>query len=255
MIKGDLARYLSGMPVMVAGANIAISQPSIKDICAFGEDEFFEGLSLFVKAKNLVEKIKLDNSQLAMLSDFQVLLVIFREDKEAKKMVDNLFSLILPDYTYKYDAGCIQFYVDDKSGIVGQLNPMNFDNFKMILSELFLPGSSKDDEPDFNPSSDKAAEIAKKLEEGRRKRAAIKAKESGEDKIKSIFANYLSVLSIGLSMDINILYMYTPFQLYDAFRRYTAKSSYDLYQRVSTMPMVDTNEIEEPDNWIGNIYK
>lgn len=55
-LQGDLGKYLSGMPVMVAGANVAISQPSIKDICAFGEDSFLMSVEFLSRQKNLPQK-------------------------------------------------------------------------------------------------------------------------------------------------------------------------------------------------------
>ena len=56
-------------------------------------------------------------------------------------------------------------------------------------------------------------------------------------------------------MDINIFYNYTLFQLYDSFLRYTTKIQYDFYMRVSTMPMMDTSEMKEPNNWLDDLYK
>jgi hypothetical protein len=51
-----------------------------------------------------------------------------------------------------------------------------------------------------------------------------------------------------MNIDINILLNYTPFQLYNTFTRYWKKVSSDFYQRVSTMPMMDTSKMEEPDS-------
>lgn len=252
-IQGDIARYLSGMPIAVAGCNIAVTQPSIRDIAAFGEDRFLLGVELFVKIEKFVESIKQGNSRLSMYDDFQVLIAIINEDKDVKDSVDNLFGLIL-DYDYEYAAGSINFYIKEEKqrGIIGQLNPMNFENFRTVLSELFLPTGITEEEEQYNPANDKAAEIAEKLRRGREK---VKQMKGSEAKVKSIFANYLSILSVGLSMNINTLYDYTPFQLYDAFKRYMVKGAYDLYQRVSTMPMMDTSKMEAPDNWMDDIYK
>ncbi len=48
-IQGDLAQILSGMPIRVAGCNIAVSQPTIREISAYGEMYFLGGLQIFVK--------------------------------------------------------------------------------------------------------------------------------------------------------------------------------------------------------------
>lgn len=252
-IQGDIAQYLSGMPVMVAGCNIAISQPTLKDIAAYGEDKFLMGVELFSKTERFVKSVKEGNSRLSMYDDFQVLMAIANEDIGVRNTIDNLFSLIL-DYDYEYAAGSINFYIKDKKtqGIIGQLNPRNFDAFSRTISELFLPTSTSEDEEEYKPANDKAAEIAAKLKAGREKVKNIKGQET---KVRSMFANYISILSIGLAMDIHVLYTYTPFQLYDAIRRFMVKGAYDLYQRISTMPMMDTSKMDVPDNWMDDIYK
>ena len=104
-LQGDLGKYLSGMPVTVAGANVAISQPSIKDICAFGEDSFLMSIELFVKAKELAAEMKnVGKSQLGYMDDFQILLVIIQQDENTKRNVDNLFGLIFPNYIIEYET-------------------------------------------------------------------------------------------------------------------------------------------------------
>lgn len=254
-IQGDLGKYLAGLPVMVEGANIAISQPSIKDICAYGEDDFLMAVEFFVKSKEIAEKFKNEGkSQLEYLNDFQVLLVIIQNDDASREQINNFFSIIFPNYIYEFDNGCINFRMKENEPIVGQLNPMNFDNFKQSVRELFLPIGVESEEQEFNPVNDRAAEIAAKLEKGRRQRAALKQGENGKGP-KSIFANYASILSIGLNIDINVIFSYTAFQLFDSFRRYTTKLSYDLYQKIATTPMMDVSKMDEPDNWMDNIYK
>jgi hypothetical protein len=57
-----------------------------------------------------------------------------------------------------------------------------------------------------------------------------------------------------MNIDINTIYNYTPFQLYDAFNRYWKKVSNDFYTKVSTTPMMDTSKMEEPESWSENIY-
>ena len=58
-------------------------------------------------------------------------------------------------------------------------------------------------------------------------------------------------------MDINVLYNYTVFQLFDAFKRYIAKMQFDQYRELMMVPFADTSSLKdkEPDNWIANLYK
>lgn len=252
-IQGDLAQILSGMPIKVAGCNIAVSQPTIREISAYGENSFLSGLQMFTKTDQIVAPIKEGNSRLAMLSDFQVLIVAIDNELTLKKEIERFFTLIFPNYTWEFAPGSINFKIEDSVGIVGQINPINYENFQNILKSLFLPQNLGEEEKEFNPANKAAEEIAKKLQKGRNQRAELLKQEKGN--IKSFFANYISVLSVGLSLDINVLYNYTPFQIYDTFTRYTTKMSYDLYMKISTTPLMDTDKLQEPKNWLDNIYE
>lgn len=252
-IQGDVARYLSGVPVSIPDCNIAVTQPTIRDICVFGEDYFLMCLGLFNDSERTAETLKEGNSQLKMYDDFQILLVMLQQDSSTKKIMLDLFALLFPDYDCQFDNGCINFRQEKGGKILGQVNPRNFGAFKEILHDLFFPPGAEGEEDDFNPINDAAAAIAEKLREARKKRAEAKKKEEGSGK-QSLFATYTSVLSVGLGLDINVLFGYTPFQLYDAFTRYTNKMSYDLYQRIVTTPLMDASKMDEPKNWIGSIY-
>lgn len=251
-IQGDLAQIYAGLPVQVKECKIAITQPNIRDICAFGEDNFLASIQLFTRIEVIVSPVKEGNSRLAMLDDFQVLLIILDEDNMTKSQILAFFSLIFPDYIVRFDPGSISFLVEGEKRIVGQINPMNFEFFQKMLNNVFLPKGS-DTEVDYNPANDAAAKIAEKLKEGNKKRQQM-ALEKEKDAGGSLFSNYVSILSVGLSMSINMLLDYTPFQLYDTFTRYTTKLAYDLYQKVSTTPMMDTSKMTEPKNWMDNLY-
>lgn len=254
--QGDLAQFLSGMPIMIPDCNIAINQPSIKTIVAYGEDMFFTELTLFTQIEDSVKLFREGNPQLSMLSDFQLLIVAIQQDKTQKDGIAKFFDIILPDYSYKVDPGLINFYLKEdklKKKIIGQLNPNNFPSFQYYLKKLFIPdGGSSQQEEEYNPANKAAEEIAKKLKRGNEIRQELKKTESKMG--SSIFASYTSILSIGLQMDINILFNYTPFQIYDAFIRYTSKVGYDFYQKIATTPMMDVSKIQEPKGWMEDIY-
>lgn len=254
--KGDFGRILSGIPIQIQGANVAMTQPTVRQICAFGEDEFFLGVNLFLNADLMAKDVREGNSRLAMLSDFQVLIVILQNDITAKQSFQNLFDLIFPGYVCSLAPGCIEFRVEEKGRMVGRLDPMNFESFQNCLKTLFLPADAKDSkEYDYNPSNSKAAEIAEKFKKADEKRRAMRAKKENDNAPSSLFAVYTSSLAIGLGIDINILFEYTPFQLYDAFTRYHKKVAYDMYQKVSTTPMMDVSKMEEPEMWFNDLYK
>lgn len=253
-IQGDVAKYLAGIPVMVAECNIAISQPSVKDVCAMGEQSFLMAIEFFVEAEKFAASVKEGNSQLERYDDFQILLVVLKQDSKTLAMINSLFELIFPNYVCELDNGCVNLKSPETSKIMGQINPMNFSAFQTTLRELFLPQGMEDsEEDDFNPINEQAAAIAEKLKEARRLRSAAKKKEGGGGK-KSLFATYVSTLAVGLGMDVNTVLGYTPFQLYDAFTRYSNKMAFDLYQKIATTPLMDASKMDEPKNWIDSIY-
>lgn len=252
VIQGDLAQILTGIPIQIPGCNIAVSQPSVKEICAFGETDFLYGLQILTKTDKVVESIKKGNSQLAMLSDFQILIATAEQDSFLKCSLEQIFELLFPNYMIEFAIGCINFRVEQNGTIVGQINPMNFESFQKTLDTLFLPHLNDNQVEEYNPANGLAAEIAAKLKRGQEQRAKIKQKASGEN--NSIFATYISVLSVGLSMDINVLYEYTPFQLFDVFKRYMLKVAYDLHMKIVTTPFMDTSKMEDPKNWLDNLY-
>ena len=257
MKQGEKAGlYLSGLPIQVKDCNIAITQPTIKDVVVFGEDDFLVGVNLIAKTSKFLTIKPTGNSQLPMLSDFQLLLVVMSQDEEVEKIIHNFFKLVCPNYIIDYQEAYISFYIqdekeEDKNYLVGQLNPFTFPSLQTIVDDLFNP-TTLDGEPDYDPANDLAAQIAKKLEAGRKRKQKMRAETEGP---QSMFAKYVSILSIGLQMDVNIFFNYTPFQIYDAFTRYFDKVSSDLYTKVATTPLMDASAMEEPQEWTRNLYK
>lgn len=251
-LQGDYGQILAGMPMKVEGANIAVRQPKVQEIIAYGETEFLTDVGLFTNVEVMTEPLKKSgDSRLQYLSDFQILMSIIENDSSIYQRVKRLFDLIFSDYVWKMDVGCFMFATQENGPFVGRLVPQGMEAFASVLKTLFIPYDSQ--EVDYNPANGKAREIAEKLKKGRQKRNELKQMTEGA--AISLLGNDMSVLSIGLGVDVNTFLAYTPFQLYDAFSRYTKKTIYDFYQRVASMPFMDVSKMEEPDNWLDNIYK
>ena len=238
--------YLSGQPVKVKECNIVIIPPKIKDIVLFGEDNFLIGTNLLGHTDKIVNKIKEGNPLLESYDDFQLLLIMLKEESTIKETVLDFLSFICPDYIVELTDNAIQFFIiqDEIKKLIGQIYPFNFKNFQIILNDLFEIQQKDKSEPDYNPINEAAAAIAKKIEAGR---ARKKQRQLQTESPQSIFGRYASILSIGMHMDINIFFNYTPFQLCDAFNRYFLKVQHDLYMKVSTTPLMDVSSMEQPE--------
>lgn len=257
-IKGQsVSQYISGMPVAIKECNIAVTQPKVKEILQLGEENFLRAVQLFQSADEMAENLlkNVAKNELGPISNFQILLMLIKNTKELSEYITLLFELIFPNYDYEITNNEINFFNKEENNkqIIGRVTPFSFDSFKHILSEMFLPKLGSD-EGNYNPEGEKAKEIAEKLKAGARRRAEMKSRQDGEDPEQSIFSKQLSILSIGLGMDINTLLMYTPFQLYDAFERFMLKTSYDFYCRIITIPFADTSKMDEPEEWTKNLY-
>jgi hypothetical protein len=239
-LQGDqTALYLSGQDVPIQECNIIVHQPTIKQIVLFKESSFISAVQLFGNIDENIQKIRDNNPLIGEYSDFQLLMAMLNQSVDVKNNVNSFFELIFPRYTIEIRDTDISFY--DGENRVGMINPFNYLAFCETINNLFGLSSEKK----YNPANKKAKELADKF----KKRAEILAKKKGKgEDSPSLFASYISILAVGMNIDINILLNYTPFQLYDTFTRYWKKVSSDFYQRVSTMPMMDTSKMEEPDS-------
>lgn len=249
-LQGDVGLYLSGQPVVINECNVIITPPKIKEIVACGEEDFFMTLRILGKTDLFLEPVRQGNSELKKYNDFQLLLVILNEEAKLKQLVDSFFELVFPKYNVRITNNSIDFLMEEK--VVGRMTPSGFDSFQKIILDLFDP-QKKSKKEEYNPINDKAKEIAEKIKRGKQKIAELKGK--GQKQTKSLFGNYVSILSIGMNIDINILYNYTPFQLYDSFARYLLKMQNDYYQSIATQPFVDASKLDTPEEWIGELYE
>lgn len=249
-MDGDsIALYLSGSQVPIKQCGLYITQPTVKQVCQFGEDDFLMSVNIFSADRTVINKIKEANADWKDMEKFQLLSILMNSDDTMKTKLTSFLEFICPDYRVEITKGSINFRQGDEDMIKGQINPFTFEGFSETLRELFWPATSSDS--GFNPVNEKAEEIARKLEKGRE----IANKEKGKSGSNgSVFGLYASILSIGLSIDMNVIYQYTPFQLYDAFNRFNIKSAYDFYMKIKTTPMMSVEDMEEPKHWMANLY-
>lgn len=249
--KGDVGLYLSGAQVPIKQCGFYITPPTIKQIAQFGEDDFLVGVKMMSADRMIMNKLKDAQPDLKNVDDFQLLMMLFNSDEQFKQQVINFMEFICPDYEVEVAKNSINFRQGDDNMVKGQINPFTFEYFSNILKELFWPPAKA--EAEYNPVNEKAEEIARKLEHGRAIANKDKGSASGEK--GSLYAIYISVLSVGMCLDMNTLYQYTPFQLYDVFNRYTMKNQYDFYMKIKTTPMMSVEDMDEPEYWMSNMYR
>lgn len=200
--------------------------------------------------------IKEGKNVLDTMPDFQIIIEVLRQENgQFTQLINNFFALCLPQFTVKCSKHSLDFVTED--GVtVGVLNTFNYSDFATTLQELFIP-RQKEEEPEYH--IDESNEMSRRLLEKikRNREALAKQRAAKEGSNMSVFGLYISALSIGLGMDVNVFYNYTPFQLYDAFNRFLAKMARDKYESMLMIPFADTSKIQanEPPSWLENLYK
>jgi len=237
----DLALF-SGADIPIEGIDkLILHQPSIKEISMIGEKQFFSGVRVLI-----IDKSDLSNQgerDLSNTTNFQIFMTIMREEKakESKQAVKEVFSLIIPNAQIIFSPRALLINCGEYNITIDE---ENFEIFQNVLRQVFC---LKKDEEHTKLSGKKAAAIAEKIKKGKAKVAEIKG-----DTVGSVYARYLSSLSVGLKFPLSELLNYTIYQIHDLLERFSLWTSWDIDIR-SRLAGADVKD--KPEDWMKNIHK
>lgn len=228
----------SGIDIPFPQAQIAIHQPTIKEISLIGEESFYSGCGALNFSKNSLSSE--DRIALKDFTDFEILMSMINNKsfntQQTRIDILMILTLLFPDYQIKISQQEISLIKEDESHLI---NSGNFEEFKKILTAMFcLKG--KGSETEYNPSGDKAREIIEKLN----KRKQKIAEQNGDQKV-SVLNRFASILAIGQKQDLNEILDYTVYQLFDQFDRFTLKEQFDIHLKAQLAGARDLGEIED----------
>lgn len=234
---------MTGIDFPLESCSLIVHQPSIKEISYIGETDFFMGIQLLSVNKSMYEA---QETNLLEVTNFDIFIQLINspELKEQKNKVQQVLSMLFPSYQIIMTPRSIVFNQEGNSFI---LDERNFEPFQQQLGQILCLQQSG--QQAFNPGSDKAKEIAQKLQRARERVAAQKAKEGGSG---SMFSQYLSVLTIGIgSMSLKDIMELTIYQLYDLIERYSLYINWDLDIRSR---LAGAKGDKPVDNWMKSIH-
>lgn len=235
---------MCGTDIPVPECQLVIHQPRLKEIAFIGDADFFTGIQTLNVNKNMIAQ---GETLLADTNNFQIFMTIMQE-KEAqdkKAAVKQIFPLILPDYSMIMTPRSLVLNKEGQESII--IDESNFEPLQNVLSKVFCISSGPMETQSFNPQGRKAKEIAEKLMRARQRVAAQKQDGGG-----SIFAQYISVLTVGLnSMSMKDCMDLTMYQLFDLVERYMLYVNWDLDIRSR---LAGAKSDKQPDNWMKNIH-
>lgn len=234
---------MCGADLPVPECKIIVHQPRIKEIALVGEQDFFIGAQCLTLNKSMF--ITEGKDVLSDTNNFQIFMMVMneKEAKDKKTATLQVLQLLLPDYKTMLTPRSLVLMQDGKNITIDE---NNFEYLQDILRMVFCTKSGPMDQQSFNPQGDKAREIAEKLMRGRARIAA----EKGETNA-SVFSQYLSILTIGTSMQLQNLMDLTMFQLYDLVERYNLYVTWDIDLRSR---LAGGKPDRHPDNWMKNIH-
>lgn len=234
---------LSKNDIPFIGAQIAIHQPTIKEIGFIGEDNFFAGCELLNFSKEILSEQ--DRINLATLTNFEILMSIMN-DKNSNSLKSRscaimVLTLLFPGYEINLSDREIVLYKDREYHCI---NNDNFEQFKEILVAMFC---LKKPESEYNPGGDLARRISDKLKKGKER----KARDLGQQQKIDVLSRYSSILSVGMQIDLNTILNYSVYQLFDAYQRYELKTHSDFTFEAK---LAGAKDVKDADNWMKDIH-
>lgn len=234
---------MCGTDIPLPELQLILHQPKIKEIALIGESDFF----VAVQCLNInSELLRQDKILLQNANNFQIFMTIMseRETKDKKFATQQLLQLLFPDRKIMFTPRSLLLQGENSSTLIDETN---FEILQDICKQIFCVSNQKNQQASFNPANKKAEEIAQKLMRGRQRVAEINGSANA-----SIFSQYLSILTVGLSsMSLNDLMDLTMFQLYDLVERYQLYISWDIDIRSR---LAGASPDDKPDNWMKNIH-
>ena len=235
---------MCGTDIPVPEIQLTIHQPRIKEIALIGEKDFFTAVQCLNIDKHLLNQ---DKTLLQSTNNFQIFMTIMneKETKDKKIATKSLLSLLFLNYDILFTPRSLMLQKEGFSSVT--IDESNFEILQAFLKQILCISNKNNQQDGFNPANEKAREIAEKLMRGRKRVAELNGSANA-----SIFSQYLSILTVGLSsMSLQELMELTMYQLYDLVERYQLYISWDIDIKSR---LAGAKPDDRPDNWMKNIH-
>lgn len=225
---------------LVTGVNIPfvesiyLSQPTMKELSQTfsGEDEFLKMIQLLNHNKDSLKKaigeeVPLDNDYLVFLSLLRS--GMMSGDLELENKLLKFFKLLFKDFNVEFSETGIS--ISNNEDVFVFIDENNYSKLQAIIREIFCLKDLIGDQKiitDYNPQSDRAKRIAEQLKKRHDTLATMEKESSG----KSVFANYIDIVSVDLGVSINEISNYTLSQLMISMQRLNLLEAFNIDLKV-----------------------
>lgn len=237
---------MAGTDIPIPSLQIALHQPTIKEIAMMGEREFFIGIQCLGIQKSMFVQDKRIQSE---VSNFQIFMTVMNEKEMQEKKDNTLAVLTILFPMYKPVITPQSLLLINNGEAPKLIDKNNFEDLQSIIRRVFCLENTGQDV--YNPANDQARIIAEKLMRGRQRAAAAKAAEGGGEQ-GSLFAREISILTIGLgSMSLQDCLSLTMYQMQDLIERYSLYLNWDLDLKSR---LAGGKPEKQAEDWMKNLH-
>ncbi|MBQ2884971.1 MAG: hypothetical protein IJE43_14570 [Alphaproteobacteria bacterium] len=239
-------QFFVGIPTEIG--NICKVYPvTVREIATIGAKNFYSYLNLFTLDKEDIDEFLQQQGVEERLTPFQFTLVNANEDKQYLENLEKAFKFFLHEEQ-------ITVLIDNEAIILGDINEgrvlmeEDFNTVCAIIVEQNMVNKSSAEERMNNPSDAKAAQIIKKIKEGRK----IREKRSSDSNLNFIDL-VASLAAKGNGLNAINVWDLTYYAFNDQFKRMQMIEQYD-NARQSILAGADPKKVKI-EYWLRPIEK
>lgn len=239
-------QFFVGIPTEIG--NICKVYPvTVREIATIGAKNFYSYLNLFTLDKEDIDEFLQQQGVEERLTPFQFTLINANEDKQYLENLEKAFKFFLHEEQ-------ITVLVDNEAIILGDINEgrvlmeEDFNTVCAIIIEQNMVNKSSAEERMNNPSDAKAAQIIKKIKEGRK----IREKKSSDSNLNFIDL-VASLAAKGNGLNAINVWDLTYYAFNDQFKRMQMIEQYD-NARQSILAGADLKKVKI-EYWLRPIEK
>lgn len=239
-------QFFVGIPTQIG--NICKVYPvTVREIATIGAKNFYSYLNLFTLDKEDIDEFLQQQGVEERLTPFQFTLINANEDKQYFENLEKAFKFFLHEER-------ITVLVDNEAIVLGEINEgrvlmeEDFNTVCAIIIEQNMVNKSSAEERMNNPSDAKAAQIIKKIKEGRK----IREKKSSDSNLNFIDL-VASLAAKGNGLNAINVWDLTYYAFNDQFKRMQMIEQYD-NARQSILAGADPKKVKM-EYWLRPIEK
>ena len=228
LTESETLKLLHGDPLVFKDICI-VKSPLLGEIASIGLDKFYTYISILLTTKPAAEDAEM-KKLLNKISDFEYLLILAESDGNFKQQLMEAFKLFTGEKPL--------IILDPPQLVLGpltekrMLEQYSFHNFQNYIRDINAMSDGEQDIEFLDSDSERVRALKEQLLEGRKKRAAAKAKKESKDGVK--FPDLVASVAVGCEgLNINNIWNLTYYAFQDQLKRMSWREEFDINSRAA----------------------